>query len=181
MRVSQHNVSHCVRPAQPQVTLQSHHQWSEAECEHIYVMSHIIVMPFVFTVCYFVKISALSIISPAAGIILIGPKFSRRMFPTVRISFRNIPDGGRYLVLLDIIPCDNKRYRLVSRLAPREMTPLVSGTPITAPVGWWLASVTRPLLTASTPTLTPPSPGTSSPSRSSASRRSSSPTMKWTR
>ena len=33
------------------------------------------------------------------------------MFPTVRISFRNIPDGGRYLVLLDIIPCDNKRYR----------------------------------------------------------------------
>ena len=92
-------------------------------------------MPFVFTVCYCVKISALSIISPAAGIILIGPKYSRRMFPTVRISFRNIPDGGRYLVLLDIIPCDNKRYRLASRLIPHEMTPLVSGTPITAPAG----------------------------------------------
>ena len=109
---------HIAGPAQPQVTLQSHRQWSGAECEHIYVMSHIIVMPFVFTVCYFVKISALSIISPAAGVILIGPKYSRRMFPTVRISFRNIPDGGRYLVLLDIIPCDNKRYRFASRLIP---------------------------------------------------------------
>ena len=51
---------HIARPAQPQVTLQSHRQWSGAECEHIYVMSHIIVMPFVFTVCYFVKISALT-------------------------------------------------------------------------------------------------------------------------
>ena len=35
----------------------------------------------------------------------------RRMFPTVRVSFRNIPDGGKFLVLLDIVPCDNKRYR----------------------------------------------------------------------
>jgi len=35
----------------------------------------------------------------------------RRMFPTVRISFRNVPDLGKFLVLLDIIPCDNKRYR----------------------------------------------------------------------
>ena len=33
------------------------------------------------------------------------------MFPTVRVSFRNVPEGGRYLVLLDIVPCDNKRYR----------------------------------------------------------------------
>ena len=33
------------------------------------------------------------------------------MFPTVRVSFRNLPDGCRFLVLLDIVPCDNKRYR----------------------------------------------------------------------
>ena len=38
-------------------------------------------------------------------------KTVRRMFPTVRVSFRNVPEGGRYLVLLDIVPCDNKRYR----------------------------------------------------------------------
>ena len=33
------------------------------------------------------------------------------MFPTVRVSFRNLPDDCRFLVLLDIVPCDNKRYR----------------------------------------------------------------------
>ena len=38
-------------------------------------------------------------------------KTVRRMFPTLRVSFRNVPEGGRYLVLLDIVPCDNKRYR----------------------------------------------------------------------
>ena len=57
----------------------SHPQWSVAECEHIYVMSHIIVMRFVFAVCYFVKISALSIISHAVDILL--------------LSDINIPDG----------------------------------------------------------------------------------------
>ena len=41
----------------------------------------------------------------------------RRMFPTVRISFRNVPDLGKFLVLLDIIPCDNKRYRYVQTVA----------------------------------------------------------------
>ena len=40
----------------------------------------------------------------------------RRMFPTVRCSFSNVDleaagPGTRYLVLLDIVPCDNKRYR----------------------------------------------------------------------
>ena len=29
----------------------------------------------------------------------------------MRVSFRNLPDGCRFLVLLDIVPCDNKRYR----------------------------------------------------------------------
>ena len=62
-------------PAQPQVTLHSQRQWSVAECEHIYVMSHIFVMRFVFTVCYFVKISALSIISHAVDILLLKFKF----------------------------------------------------------------------------------------------------------
>ena len=37
--------------------------------------------------------------------------FSRRMFPTVRCSFANLRPDMRYWVLLDIVPCDNKRYR----------------------------------------------------------------------
>ena len=38
---------------------------------------------------------------------------SRRMFPTVRVSFSQLPVSNehRYHVLLDIVPCDNKRYR----------------------------------------------------------------------
>ena len=37
----------------------------------------------------------------------------RRMFPTVRCSFNNLDlePGTKYLVMLDIVPCDNKRYR----------------------------------------------------------------------
>ena len=35
----------------------------------------------------------------------------RRMFPTVRCSFSNLRPDQRYHVLLDIVPCDNKRYR----------------------------------------------------------------------
>lgn len=37
--------------------------------------------------------------------------FSRRMFPTVRCSFQNLRPDRKYYVLLDIVPCDNKRYR----------------------------------------------------------------------
>ena len=37
--------------------------------------------------------------------------FHRRMFPTVRCSFANLRPDMRYWVLLDIVPCDNKRYR----------------------------------------------------------------------
>ena len=37
--------------------------------------------------------------------------FFRRMFPTVRCSFLNLRPDQRYWVLLDIVPCDNKRYR----------------------------------------------------------------------
>ena len=33
------------------------------------------------------------------------------MFPTVRCSFLNLRPDQRYWVLLDIVPCDNKRYR----------------------------------------------------------------------
>ena len=33
------------------------------------------------------------------------------MFPTVRCSFTNLNPDQKYWVLLDIIPCDNKRYR----------------------------------------------------------------------
>ena len=35
----------------------------------------------------------------------------RRMFPTVRCSFSNLRPDQKYWVLLDIVPCDNKRYR----------------------------------------------------------------------
>ena len=47
------------------------------------------------------------------GTEMIITRTGRRMFPTVRVSFGNIdPEPGtRYLVLLDIVPCDNKRYR----------------------------------------------------------------------
>ena len=35
------------------------------------------------------------------------------MFPTVRCSFANLDlePGTKYMVMLDIVPCDNKRYR----------------------------------------------------------------------
>ena len=33
------------------------------------------------------------------------------MFPTVRCSFTNLKSDQKYWVLIDIIPCDNKRYR----------------------------------------------------------------------
>ena len=44
---------------------------------------------------------------------MIVTRVGRRMFPTVRVSFSNLdPEPGvKYLVLLDIVPCDNKRYR----------------------------------------------------------------------
>ena len=50
------------------------------------------------------------------GTEMIITRTGRRMFPTVRVSFSNVDFGGaepgvKYLVLLDIVPCDNKRYR----------------------------------------------------------------------
>ncbi|CAL1687273.1 unnamed protein product [Lasius platythorax] len=33
------------------------------------------------------------------------------MFPTCRVSFRGLKSEGRYAVLMDIVPVDNKRYR----------------------------------------------------------------------
>ncbi|XP_070387083.1 T-box transcription factor TBX20-like isoform X3 [Dermacentor albipictus] len=38
-------------------------------------------------------------------------KTGRRMFPTLRVSFNGLHPDGRYVVLLDIVPVDNKRYR----------------------------------------------------------------------
>jgi len=35
----------------------------------------------------------------------------RRMFPTVRVSFSGLETGARYIVLMDVIPVDGKRYR----------------------------------------------------------------------
>ena len=37
--------------------------------------------------------------------------FCSRMFPTVRVSFRNLSPASRYIVLMDVVPVDNKRYR----------------------------------------------------------------------
>jgi len=47
------------------------------------------------------------------GTEMIITRTGRRMFPTVRCSFSNLDTepGVKYLVLLDIVPCDNKRYR----------------------------------------------------------------------
>jgi hypothetical protein len=45
------------------------------------------------------------------GTEMIITKSGRRMFPTVRASFRHLPPHQSFLVLLDIIPMDNKRYR----------------------------------------------------------------------
>ena len=47
------------------------------------------------------------------GTEMIITRSGRRMFPTVRCSFSNLEQepGTRYLILLDIVPCDNKRYR----------------------------------------------------------------------
>eukprot|EP00095_Tigriopus_kingsejongensis_P009328 maker-scaffold1014_size70868-snap-gene-0.7 protein:Tk09328 transcript:maker-scaffold1014_size70868-snap-gene-0.7-mRNA-1 annotation:"t-box transcription factor tbx20" len=38
-------------------------------------------------------------------------KTGRRMFPTLRCSFLNLNPHHKYWVLMDIVPCDNKRYR----------------------------------------------------------------------
>lgn len=38
-------------------------------------------------------------------------KNCRRMFPTLRISFTGVDPLKRYIVLMDIVPVDNKRYR----------------------------------------------------------------------
>ncbi|CAN8001308.1 unnamed protein product [Ixodes pacificus] len=45
------------------------------------------------------------------GTEMIITKTGRRMFPTLRVSFNGLQPEGRYVVLLDIVPVDNKRYR----------------------------------------------------------------------
>ncbi|XP_070574669.1 T-box transcription factor TBX20-like isoform X2 [Ptychodera flava] len=45
------------------------------------------------------------------GTEMIITKSGRRMFPTVRVSFSNINPESRYVVLMDIVAVDNKRYR----------------------------------------------------------------------
>ncbi|KAF5298383.1 hypothetical protein FQR65_LT01161 [Abscondita terminalis] len=45
------------------------------------------------------------------GTEMIITKTGRRMFPTVRVSFTGIRPEQRYVVILDIVPVDNKRYR----------------------------------------------------------------------
>nr|XP_012150337.1 PREDICTED: T-box transcription factor TBX20-like [Megachile rotundata] len=45
------------------------------------------------------------------GTEMIITKTGRRMFPTCRVSFSGLKSEGRYAVLMDIVPVDNKRYR----------------------------------------------------------------------
>ncbi|XP_072744959.1 uncharacterized protein [Anoplolepis gracilipes] len=45
------------------------------------------------------------------GTEMIITKTGRRMFPTCRVAFRGLKPEGRYAVLMDIVPVDNKRYR----------------------------------------------------------------------
>ncbi|XP_066909646.1 T-box transcription factor TBX20 isoform X2 [Halyomorpha halys] len=45
------------------------------------------------------------------GTEMIITKTGRRMFPTLRVSFRDLRPEQRYAVLMDIVPVDNKRYR----------------------------------------------------------------------
>lgn len=33
------------------------------------------------------------------------------MFPTIRVSFSGVDQDSKYIVLMDIVPVDNKRYR----------------------------------------------------------------------
>ncbi|XP_036414274.1 T-box transcription factor TBX20 [Colossoma macropomum] len=45
------------------------------------------------------------------GTEMIITKSGRRMFPTIRVSFSGVEPDCRYIVLMDIIAMDNKRYR----------------------------------------------------------------------
>ncbi|XP_011300175.1 T-box transcription factor TBX20 [Fopius arisanus] len=45
------------------------------------------------------------------GTEMIITKTGRRMFPTCRVSFSELRPEGRYSVLMDIVPVDDKRYR----------------------------------------------------------------------
>uniref|UniRef100_A0A3B1KHV2 T-box transcription factor TBX20 n=1 Tax=Astyanax mexicanus TaxID=7994 RepID=A0A3B1KHV2_ASTMX len=45
------------------------------------------------------------------GTEMIITKSGRRMFPTIRVSFSGVEPDCRYIVLMDIIAVDNKRYR----------------------------------------------------------------------
>ncbi|XP_034945678.1 T-box transcription factor TBX20-like [Chelonus insularis] len=45
------------------------------------------------------------------GTEMIITKTGRRMFPTCRVSFSDLKPDGRYAVLMDIVPVDDKRYR----------------------------------------------------------------------
>ncbi|XP_046364793.2 T-box transcription factor TBX20-like isoform X2 [Haliotis rufescens] len=45
------------------------------------------------------------------GTEMIITKSGRRMFPTLRVSFTGLEPDTKYIVLMDIIPVDNKRYR----------------------------------------------------------------------
>uniref|UniRef100_A0A4W3IZH6 T-box transcription factor TBX20 n=1 Tax=Callorhinchus milii TaxID=7868 RepID=A0A4W3IZH6_CALMI len=45
------------------------------------------------------------------GTEMIITKSGRRMFPTIRVSFSAVDPEAKYIVLMDIVPVDNKRYR----------------------------------------------------------------------
>lgn len=45
------------------------------------------------------------------GTEMIITKSGRRMFPSIRVSFNGVKSSEKYLIAMDIVPTDNKRYR----------------------------------------------------------------------
>jgi T-box protein 20 len=45
------------------------------------------------------------------GTEMIITKSGRRMFPSIRVSFNGVDFNAKYIIAMDIVPTDNKRYR----------------------------------------------------------------------
>ncbi|NXJ31793.1 TBX20 factor, partial [Ciconia maguari] len=56
-----------------------------------------------------VRSSLISVLHPCIYFLIC--LYFRRMFPTIRVSFSGVDPEAKYIVLMDIVPVDNKRYR----------------------------------------------------------------------
>lgn len=86
-------------------------------------------------------------------LILFASVSSRRMFPTIRVSFSGVDPEAKFIVLMDIVPVDNKRYRY----AYHRSSWLVAGKadpPLPARLVHWQYPFTpTPLIHVALPTL----------------------------